>query len=116
KEKETSKANRVDVFRVTFDIDENRIAEDGVKDLFVRIIAPSGNLLVNAAQGSGSTDTYDGQNLNYTTVKQISLKQGEPVSNISVDWHQDNSYERGAYQIEIYNEGYKIGNSSINLR
>jgi len=116
KERETSRANRVDVLRVTFDIDENRVAEDGVKNLFIRILAPDGNLLVNTAYGSGSTDTYDGQSLNYTTVKQVDLTQGQPVSNVVVDWHQDSDYARGSYQIEIYNEGYKIGNGSVELK
>lgn len=116
KEKETSKAKRVDVFRVTFDIDENRIAEDGVKEVFIRIVGPNGRLLSNAAYGSGATDTYDGQTLEYTLAKQVSLKQGEPLRDITVDWHQDSDYERGTYQIEIYNAGYKIGNGSIDLK
>jgi uncharacterized protein YoxC len=115
KEKETSKASRVDIFRITFDIDENRIAEDGVKDLYIRIIGPGGSLLSNAAYGSGVTNTSDGQTLNYTMAKQVSLQQGVPVKDIVVDWHQDSDYERGTYKIEIYNEGYKVGSGSIDL-
>jgi uncharacterized protein YoxC len=115
KEKETSRASRVDIFRITFDIDENRIAEDGVKDLYIRIIGPSGNLLSNAAYGSGVTNTYDGQTLNYTMAKQVSLQQGVPVKDIVVDWHQDSDYDRGTYKIEIYNNGYKVGGGSIDL-
>jgi hypothetical protein len=115
KEKETGRAKRVDVFRIVFDIDENRIAEDGVKDLYLRIVGPNGKLLTNSAYGSGETDTYNGDPLTYTLAKQVSLKQGEPVRNVMVDWHQDNTYDRGTYNIEIYNEGYKIGAGSINL-
>ncbi len=48
--------------------------------------------------------------------KQVHLKQGEPVKNITLDWNQDNTYARGNYTIEIYNEGYKIGSGNINLR
>lgn len=116
KEKETTRASRVDVLRITFDIDENRVAEDGVKDLYMRIIAPDGSLLSNEAYGSGTTDTYDGQSLGYTVLKQISLKQGEPVQNISVDWKQNGDYARGSYKIELYNAGYKIGSGSVELR
>lgn len=116
KEKETTKAKRVDVFRITFDIDENRIAEDGTKDLYICIRQPNGDLLSNSNMGSGETSTFDGKTLKYTTVKHISLKQNQPVKDIVIDWHQDNSYERGTYSIEIYNEGYKIGDGSINLR
>lgn len=116
KERETSKAKKVDVFRVSFDIDENRIAEDGIKNLFIRIIGPSGTLLSNAAYGSGETETHDGQKLSYTVAKQISLKQGESVRDITVDWNQDSDYDRGIYDIEIYNEGYKIGSGTTNLK
>lgn len=116
KEKETGRANRVDVFRITFDIDENRVTDDGVKELFLRIEDPNGKLLSNQAYGSGSTTTSDGQQLNYTLVKQVSLKQGEPVKNVVVDWQQQDDYERGDYKIELYNGGYKIGSGSIHLR
>jgi hypothetical protein len=115
-EKETGKAKKVDVLRITFDIDENRIAENGVKDLYLRIVGPSGSLLSNAAYGSGVSSTYDGQSLNYTLAKQVSLKQGEPVSNVIVDWNQESNYERGDYKIEIFNEGYKIGGGSVHLK
>jgi hypothetical protein len=116
KEKTTTRAKRVDVLRVLFDIDENRVADDGRKEIFLRITGPSGNVLSNAAYGSGVTTTYDGESLNYTLSKQIDLKQGQPVKNVVVDWNQDSDYERGAYQIEIFNEGYKIGSGSVTLK
>lgn len=116
KEVNTTKAKRTDIFRVMFDIDDNRIAEDGVKDLYLRIIGPDGNLLSNAAYGSGVTDTYDGQTLNYTLMKQINLKQNEKVNDVIVDWNQENDYAKGNYVVEIYNDGYKIGNGIIHLK
>ncbi len=116
KEKTTERARKVDVLRIIFDIDENRIAQNGVKDLYLRILDPNGNLLSNAAYGSGVTDTYDGQTLNYTLAKQVDLKQNTPVQNIVADWNQDSDYAKGSYKIEVYNEGYKIGNGSITLR
>ena len=115
KEKTTEKAKNVDVFRVTFDIDENRVTENGIKDLYLRIIGPGGRLLSNAAYGSGVTTTFDGDNLNYTLHKQIDLRQGEPVRDIVVDWHQDSDYARGNYTIEIYHDGFKIGSGGIDL-
>lgn len=116
KEVETSKAKRVDVLRILFDIDENRIAEDGNKEVFLRVTGPGGNVLSNAAYGSGVTTTFDGQSLNYTLSKQINLKQSEAVKNIVVDWNQDSDYQKGTYNIEIYHEGYKIGSGNVNLR
>lgn len=116
KEVGTSKAKRTDIFRVTFDIDDNRIVEDGVKDLYLRIIGPDGNLLSNAAYGSGITSTYDGQQLNYTLMKQISLKQNQKINDVVADWNQESDYAKGDYEVEIYNDGFKIGSGNIRLK
>jgi predicted nuclease with TOPRIM domain len=116
KESGTSKARKTDMLRVIFDIDENRIAESGSKELLLRITAPDGRLLSNAAYGSGVTTTEDGQQLSYTLAKQISLTTNTPVKNVSVDWNQDSDYQRGTYAIDIYNSGFRIGGGSVTLK
>lgn len=116
KEVETSKAKRADLLRIVFDIDENRIAEGGAKEIFVRITAPDGRLLSNAAYGSGITTLDDGQQLSYTASKQVSLVQNTPVKDVKIDWNQDSDYQRGTYAIDIYNAGFRIGGGSVSLR
>ncbi|MEI8279133.1 MAG: hypothetical protein WCG87_05165 [Bacteroidota bacterium] len=116
KEKTTSKAKRVDIMRITFDIDENRIAESGLKELFLSITGPSGSLLTSSAYGSGVTSLAEGGSLNYTLSKQIQLQQNLPVKNVDIDWIQEGDYQNGAYKIEIYHEGYKIGSGSVTLK
>lgn len=116
KESETSKAKRTDLLRITFDIDENRIAESGNKDIYLRITGPDGTVLSNAAYGSGVTQTVDGSSLNYTLAKQVSLQTAQPVKGVTVDWHQGSDYKKGNYEIEIYNEGYKVGSGTVALK
>jgi cell division protein FtsB len=115
REVETSKAKRADMLRVAFDIDENRIAENGTKEIFLRITAPDGRLLSNAAYGSGVTSLDDGQQLSYTMVKQVSLAQNTPVKDVVLDWKQDSDYQRGTYTIDLYNSGFRIGGGSVTL-
>lgn len=116
KESQTSKARKADLLRVIFDIDENRIAESGNKEVFLRITGPDGRLLSNAAYGSGVTSLEDGQQLSYTLTKQIALTTNTPVKDIVVDWNQDSDYQRGTYAIDIYNSGLRIGGGSVTLR
>lgn len=116
KEVETSKAKRVDIFRVVFDIDENRIIENGTNEIFVVIEGPEGKLLSNAAYGSGVTTDADGNTLNYTVVKRVNLEKGQKMTNVSVDWKQDSNYKKGDYVISFYNGGYKIGTGNVHLR
>lgn len=116
KEKETTKAKKVDVLRITFDIVENRIAESGTKQVFIRIIAPGGTVLSTASNASGNMTTAKGENLQYSVLKDILLTQNQPVKDVVVDWQQDGNYPKGTYNIEIYNEGYKVGAGSVELR
>lgn len=116
KEKETEKARRVDLLRITFDIDENRIAESGNKELAICITNPNGELLSNAALGSGSFKTADGQSRYYSVSKSVLLQTEQPVKDVNVDWQQSSEYAKGAYSVEIYHQGYLIGKGSVNLR
>jgi hypothetical protein len=54
--------------------------------------------------------------LPYSVMKEIALTQNQMVKDISVDWNQEGDYSRGNYTIEIYNEGYKVGNGSVTLK
>lgn len=116
KEKETEKARRVDLLRITFDIDENRIAESGSKELAICITNPNGELLSNAALGSGSFTTADGQSRYYSVSKSVMLQTEQPVKDVNVDWQQSSEYTKGAYSVEIYHQGFLIGKGSVNLR
>ena len=46
----SSRANKIQNFRICLSILENKVAEAGVKELFIRIIAPDGNVLNVANQ------------------------------------------------------------------
>ncbi len=116
KEKETTKARRVDLMRILFDIDENRIAESGPKDIYLRIMGPDGRLISNASIGSGMTTAADGSKIEYTLQKQVALTQNERAKDIALDWSQENDFQKGTYQIVIFNEGYQIGSGSVTLR
>ena len=116
KESETSKARKVDILRLMFDIDENRIAESGTKQIYARIVAPDGTVLSNTANGSGMMTTAKGDQLSYSIMKEIALTKEMPVKDVTVDWHQDGNYPKGSYIIEIFNEGYKVGSGTVTLK
>jgi len=108
KEKETSTAKRVNKMRITFDLDENRITESGNKDIFVSITAPDGTSIMAEALGSGKFVTREGIERSYTKKVQVDYKQGEKQQ-VDVEWKPDNTLQTGNYRIEIYNNGFKIG-------
>ena len=108
KETETTKAKKVDKLRISFVIDENRITKSGSKDLFVCITAPDGKPIAVEALGSGIFTTRDGGDRTFTQKVQINYTQGEKQI-VSFDWKQNTPFIIGNYKIEVYQNGFKIG-------
>lgn len=114
KEKGTATAKRVDLLRVSFDLDENRVAPSGTKELYVSVIAPDGRP-ITIANGSGTFDTRTDGTKTYTNKVVVPYEQGKR-SNVSFDWKQEGRYQLGEYKIEVYHNGYKIGEGRKSLK
>jgi hypothetical protein len=108
KEKITDKAKKVDKLRITFDLDENRIASSGAKDLYVSITAPDGTPVAVEALGSGKFTTREGEEKFFTHKVEINYTQGQKQT-VSFDWKQNTNFATGSYKIEVFHNGFKIG-------
>ena len=108
KEKTTSTAKRVDKLRISFDLNENLIAQSGTKEIFVCITAPDGTPIAVEALGSGTFSTRDGEQKPYTQKLDVNYTQNKK-QNISFDWKQNTNFVTGNYKIEVFNNGFKVG-------
>ncbi|HMG82770.1 MAG TPA: hypothetical protein VK559_07025 [Ferruginibacter sp.] len=114
KEKETSKAKKVNKLHVAFDLDENRIVATGSKQLYLCITAPNGKPLSVESQGSGTFTPRDSAEKVFTQKVEVNYVQGQRQT-VTTDW-KGTSFEVGAYKIEIYENGFKIGGGTVALR
>ena len=110
-EKETNTAKRVDKLRIAFDLAENRIAQTGPKDLFVSITAPDGT----PVSGGGTFKSRDGVEITYTQKVTVNYTQGQRQA-VNFDWIKNSPFQIGDYKIEIYHNGFKIGEGVIPLK
>ncbi|HTN36023.1 MAG TPA: hypothetical protein VL053_03055 [Arachidicoccus sp.] len=115
KETTTTRAKKADLLRVNFTIDANRVAPSGPKDLYIIVVAPDGRVVSIPSQGSGTFQTREEGQKVYTNMQNISYQQGQK-QNVSFDWDQGGRYQTGEYKIEIYNNGYKIGEGVKTLK
>jgi hypothetical protein len=115
KEKSTSTAKRVDKLRISFDLNENLIAESGSKEIFVCITAPDGTPVAVEALGSGTFSTRDGQQKFYTQKLNVNYTQNKKQT-VTFDWKQNTNFSVGNYKIEVYNNGFKVGEASRPLK
>ena len=115
KEKTTSTAKRVDVFRISFDLDENRIAPSGSKDLFVSVTGPDGKP-ITMPSSSGTFTSRDEGDKTYTSKVSVQYEQGKRTP-VSFDWKPEaGKYQTGVYKVEIYQNGFKIGEGTKELK
>ncbi|TAF57078.1 MAG: hypothetical protein EAZ62_00065 [Sphingobacteriia bacterium] len=111
KQTETSKANRADLIRISFNIDENRITPSGTKDFYVVVSSPDGKIVTEG----GSFATREEGTRTYTSKVSVNYEQNKNIP-VSFDWKQTERFKDGDYKIEIYNNGFKIGQGTKTLR
>ena len=117
KEKETDRAKRSDFLRVCFKLAENRIAKVGYKEVFIKISGPDGTTLAVQALGSGTFHlTETGESSLYTKKITVDYDPGTPDKTYCVDWQQDNEFPPGTYNVELFQSGFLIGKTSLELR
>lgn len=108
KEKETTTAKRIDKLKISFDIDENRITQSGSKDIYVNIISPDGQMVTIPEAGAAKFVTREGAEKSATKKVIVDYKQGERQQ-VSIELPKTQNFVPGDYKIEIYNNGFKIG-------
>ncbi|MBX2921204.1 MAG: hypothetical protein KF746_03355 [Chitinophagaceae bacterium] len=114
KEKETSKAKKADKFRISFDV-ENRLSTTGTKDLYVIVTTPEGVVVKEDGLGSGTVTTREDGDKEFTNKVSIDYEQGK-LKGVSFDLKQTDKYKPGTYKVEVYQNGFKIGEGAVTLK
>jgi TolA-binding protein len=115
KEKSTSSAKKADKLRISFDLDENMIAPSGNKDLYVIVTDPTGKIVKEQGLASGSFNTRKEGAKEFTNKVSVDYEQGER-KNVSFDLQQVDKYVPGNYKVEVYHNGFRIGDGTIELK
>lgn len=114
KEKVTTTAKRVDKLLISFDVD-NRIVQTGATDVYVCITAPDGKPVAVEALGSGSFTTREDGERVFTAKVPVDFEQGKK-KHVEFAWKQNSDFQKGNYKIEIYHNGFKIGEGVRELK
>ena len=113
-ESKTSRAKRVDKFKICFTLAENTIADKGKRNIYVRIITPEGKVL---APGEGEEYMFDfPEGRGYYSIKDDLDYNGEEVEKC-IYWYrqQEEMVVTGKYVVGLFSDGGEIGKISFNL-
>lgn len=115
KVKSKSRASSVDRIKVCFDITDNAVVDAGVEQFFVRIINPTGETMAIENLGSGiMTSSLDSEEIRYTKVKEVDYNN--EVGNACMLWEPGTDFQKGTYNIEVYNKGFLAGKGAFSLK
>jgi prefoldin subunit 5 len=113
REGEEFKARRVDRVKVSFKLAENPLTKKENKTIYMRMIDPTGNVVSDMATGSGAF-SFGGKETIYTAKQTILYSNsGQTIEYI---YNRGANYEKGAYKIELYADGFRIGQTSFNIK
>ena len=107
--KSTDQITKATTLQVSFNITRNVTATSGVKDIYVRIMSPTGSLL----NGEGSF-SYENRTLQYSMKRSVEYN-GEETP-VSLFWNVSQALQGGTYQVSFFADGNMIGSRSFNFK
>lgn len=113
REGENVKSKRVDKVRVDFILEKNPLTATDDKTIYLRIIDPTGATISDTKTGSGVFQ-YNGQEQGYTISKDITYSNNN--QDVSIMYDRDAPFTSGKYTIELYSEGFSIGEGSFSVK
>ncbi len=109
--KETTRAKRVDAFRVSFKIRENTIAESGLKKAHIVIQNAAGKIINSVGEFTDMT----GLDISYSDATDVDYTNRDLEVILVTDIPEKN-LEKGDYYIKVYLENKLLGTTKINLK
>lgn len=113
KEDDSYKAKRLDKIKLVYRLLDNPLTKEEPKDVFVRVLDPTGAVVSDMANGSG-TFTVDGNETIYTTKQTVNYNSSG--QNVELLYTRGIPYKPGKYTIELYSEGFRIGQGEFAVR
>ncbi|MFC0185893.1 hypothetical protein SAMN04515674_11353 [Pseudarcicella hirudinis] len=107
------RSKKVDKIRVTFYLQENSLTTKEAKVIFMKIIDPSGLTVSDMNTGSG-TFTFKGKEQTFTARQKILYDDSHQT--VEFIYSKGSAYKEGRHTIELYSEGYLIGDGVFDVR
>lgn len=110
-ERKTSNAKRANTIRVSFQLDKNKITPTGPQDIYVCLTNPEGKSI---GDGATFSTREDGQR-SFSNKLTVQYVQNAALP-VNFDIKQSSKLTEGEYKVEVYNNGFKIGEGKTTLR
>lgn len=95
---------------VTFTIPQNNSTPVGMKNIYLRITNPEGDLL-----GGGGKFSFEGGSLASTAHKSVEY-QGEEIPGVKIYWDVNTTLTPGDYTVELFADNYRLASRRFTMK
>ena len=108
------KAKQLDKVKISVKLGPNGLSQRDQKELYLRVLDPSGAVMSDMATGSGEF-TYNGEGMIYTAVQRFNFDNSRQQIDF-VYGRGGRRFSEGLHTIEVYCEGFRIGEGEFTVR
>lgn len=108
---ETSRSKNTDAFRINFTIEQNAIAEQGERSVYIQVLDIQGNTLGS----KGELTLLDGTNISYSDRTLVDYLNQDIAIISLVEVNSDN-IKKGVYTVNVYIDNLLAGVSTVTLK
>ena len=110
-EKKTDRSSRVKRLAVSLSLVENDLAKKGPMTVYVRVLNPDGNVVVD---GTNASFYFEGEALQASASREVDY-EGDEVDMI-IYVNDVPEYVKGLYTVDVYSAQAKLGSTELMLR
>ncbi len=107
------RSKQLETLKVDFNIAENKVAPVEGKKIMIKVTDENGQVIFDVAKGSG-TFMLDGKEEFYTAAQEILFDNTR--QKLSLIYEKGSEYASGTYTVDIYTDGYKMGQVEFKVK
>jgi myosin heavy subunit len=108
-----TKAGNCEKIKVEFNVIENKVTKPGANSFTCKITNPRGETLFMESAGSGTMKDAAGADMRFTMFKAFDYQND--AMPIVMEW-RDKKFEKGEYQVEVFNGNQSVGKMPMLLK
>lgn len=107
------KNRQIERLRVSFNLADNKVAQEGPRNIYIQIIDPNGQPIFDVAKGSG-TFMLDGAEEFYTVKQDIIFDNNQ--QELSFYYEKGSDYLSGDHELRIFVDNYRVGSKMFSVK
>jgi predicted RNase H-like nuclease (RuvC/YqgF family) len=108
------KGHKIDRLKIAFTLADNKAAKKNRKTFYISLVTPTGKVFSDPNNGGGKLRTNEGDEVEYTLNQSVVFDNSN--QKLSFTMLKGFNYTAGIYKVEVYSEGYKIGDTKITVK